>query len=185
MLIHPDKKLLAVRAVKSDAVNAVTWSRRTNGKTVPKKISGTACLPTIFKLMDWKDECRYRLLGSLLQKEDCSILLFDMKEIEVFIPRYVIDQSDQDSDDGSMIPFTYGSSKQILAYPDDWGDNFGNSFYSHEYDSQKEKSEFEKMKEMPDSAPYKESDLKVTDPLTLKTEIESMISEMKEAAIDE
>lgn len=185
MLIHPDKKLLAVRAVKSDAVNAVTWSRRTNGKTVPKKISGTACLPTIFKLMDWKDECRYRLLGSLLQKEDCSILIFDMKEIEVFIPRYVIDQSDQDSDDGSMIPFTYGSSKQVLAYPDDWGDNFGNSFYSHEYDSQKEKSEFEKMKEMPDSAPYKESDLKVTDPLTLKTEIESMISEMKEAAIDE
>ena len=186
MLIHPEKKLFAVRPVKSDAVNAVTWSRKSNGKTVPKKISGTACLPTIFKLMEWKDECRYRLLGSLFQKEDVSILLFDMREIEVFIPRYVIDQSDQPAeDDESMVPFTHGASKQILAFPNDWGDNFGNSFYSHEHDSQKDKSEFEKMNSIPDSTPYKELDINVTDPLTLKTEIELMISEMREGTIDE
>ena len=186
MLIHPEKKLFAVRPVKSDAVNAVTWSRKSNGKTVPKKISGTACLPTIFKLMEWKDECRYRLLGSLFQKEDVSILLFDMREIEVFIPRYVIDQSDQPAeDDDSMVPFTHGASKQILAFPNDWGDNFGNSFYSHEHDSQKDKSEFEKMNSIPDSTPYKELDINVTDPLTLKTEIELMISEMREGTIDE
>ena len=186
MLIHPEKKLFAVRPVKPDAVNAVTWSRKSNGKTVPKKISGTACLPTIFKLMEWKDECRYRLLGSLFQKEDVSILLFDMREIEVFIPRYVIDQSDQPTeDDDSMVPFTHGASKQILAFPNDWGDNFGNSFYSHEHDSQKDKSEFEKMNSIPDSTPYKELDINVTDPLTLKTEIELMISEMREGTIDE
>jgi hypothetical protein len=84
-----------------------------------------------------------------------------------------------------MVPFTHGASKQILAFPNDWGDNFGNSFYSHEHDSQKDKSEFEKMNSIPDSAPYKELDINVTDPLTLKTEIELMISEMREGTIDE
>ena len=183
LLIHPVKKLLAVRAVNTDVVNAVAWAKKSNGKTVPKKISGTACLPTIFELLNWQKECRYRLLGSLYQKDENSILLFDMKEIEVLIPQHVIDRSGaQDKDSPDMVPFKDGSSKQILAYPNEWSDRFGNSFYSHEYDTRKGKTDFEKMPEVPDSMPYKESDIKVTDPATLKDEIETMIAAMKEDA---
>lgn len=183
LLIHPDKKLLAVRVVPADAVNAITWSKKSNGKTIPKKISGTACLPTIFKLLGWQEKCRYRLLGSLYQKDNNSILLFDMKEIEVLIPQHVIDQSGATADEPQdMVPFKDGASKQILAYPNDWGERFGHSFYSHEYDSQKGKSDFENMPDVPESAPYKEPDINVTDPNTLKNEIDSMIAAMKEGA---
>ena len=165
------------------AGKAAGAAKKSNGKTVPKKISGTACLPTIFELLNWQKECRYRLLGSLYQKDENSILLFDMKEIEVLIPQHVIDRSGaQDKDSPDMVPFKDGSSKQILAYPNEWSDRFGNSFYSHEYDTRKGKTDFEKMPEVPDSMPYKESDIKVTDPATLKVEIETMIAAMKEDA---
>ena len=185
MLIHPDKKLLAVRHVKADAVNAVAWAKRSNGKIVAKKISGTACLPTIFTLLDWKEDCRYRLLGSLYQKDSSSVLIFDMKEIEVLIPQHVIDQSGQQANESAMIPFKDSTSKQILAYPNEWENSFGNSFYNHEHDAQKEKANFESSPQIPASEPYKEPDIKVTDQITLKTEIETMIAAMKEAVAND
>ena len=134
-------------------------------------------------MLGWQEECRYRLLGSLYQKDNNSILLFDMTEIEVLIPQHVIDQSGtQIEGSQDMVPFKDGSSRQILAYPNEWGERFGNSFYSQEYDTRRGKTDFEKMPEVPDSVPYKEPDIKVTDSATLKTEIDTMIADMKEDA---
>jgi site-specific DNA recombinase len=111
LLIHPEKRLLAVRPVSKDAVNAITWSRMVNGKLSPKPISGTACLPTIFKLLGWKDECKYRLLGAIKRKDNEQILIFDLKDTEVLIPRYVIDQAGvQNGTDPDLAPFTAKSS---------------------------------------------------------------------------
>ena len=176
LLIHPYKKLLAVRPVPKDAVNAVVWSKVYEGKIVSKGISGTACLPTIFKLLDWKTQCRYRLLGSHRRNGDSQYLIFNLNDTEVLIPRYVIDQSGQDASDPDVQPFTTQNSKQILAYPQDWGDSFGNTYY----ETQSRIQESMELGESPASEPYKESDLKVTDRKVLENEIQLMMQEMKE-----
>lgn len=184
LLIHPEKKLLAVRPVSKDAVNAITWSRMVNGKLSPKPISGTACLPTIFKLLGWKDECKYRLLGAIKRKDNEQILIFDLKDTEVLIPRYVIDQAGvQNGTDPDLAPFTAKSSESVLAYPPEWGESFGSDYYLHANAESKGKSSpWDISKE---SEPYKESDIKVTDRATIESEIETMIEQMKETNANE
>ena len=114
------------------------------------------------------------------------MLIFDMKGIEVLIPKHVIDQAGQNEEsEADMIPFTSGKSKQILAYPNEWSGKFGDPFYRHEFDSKRGKEEFEQMSELPDSVPYKEMDINVTDRETIITEIEMIMKDMKEATADE
>lgn len=184
LLIHPEKKLLAVRTVSKEAVNAVTWSKLSNGKLIPKSVSGTACLPTIFKLLGWKDECKYRLLGAAKKKGKEQFLIFDLKETEILIPRYVIDQAGSEKGtDPDLAPFTSKNSESILAYPQEWGDSFGGDYYAHaKAETRDDSSPWDITKE---SEPYKEPDIKVTDRATIESEIETMIEQMKETNTNE
>lgn len=184
MLIHPVKKLFVVRPVSKEAVNAVIWAKTSEGKLTSRPISGTACLPAIFKLLEWKSECKYRLLGSLKTKDDECFLLFDLIDMEVLIPKYLIDQAgEKSSSNPDLEPFTENKSRQILAYPSGWGSSFGNKYYSHAQDKEEhESTEWDIAKE---SEPYKEQDIKVTDQETIKTEIQMMLEQMKETATDE
>lgn len=181
LLIHPHKKLLAVRPVSKDAVNAVVWSKRYEGKLISRGISGTACLPTIFKLLGWKDQCRYRLLGTHRKNGGEQYLIFNLNDTEILIPRYVIDQSEDNMSDSEITPFTAPNSNQVLAYPPDWGDSFGNAFYKAKVAVKDPKM----LAVSPASEPYKESDLNVTDRQTLETEIQLMMQSMKETANNE
>ena len=186
LLIHPEKKLLAVRPVPKDTVNAVEWSTTSNGKLASKAISGTACLPTVFKLLGWRDECKYRLLGSLKKKDDEQFLIFNLVDTEVLIPRHVIDQAgEQNSSNPDLTPFTAPKSKQVLAYPSEWGDSFGADYYDRMQENAESDDALSAWNIAHQSEPYKEPDIKVTDRETIKTEIESMIEQMKENATDE
>ena len=186
LLIHPEKKLFAVRPVSKESVNAVTWAKTYDGKLASKPISGTACLPTIFKMLGWRDECKYRLLGSLRKKDDEQYLIFDLNDTEVLIPKHVIDQAgEQNSSNPDLTPFTAPNSKQILAYPSEWGDSFGDAYYEHVQEKKDHESDLASWDITKDSEPYKDLDIKVTDRETIKTEIETMIEQMKETVTDE
>lgn len=186
LLIHPEKKMLAVRPVSKEAVNAVVWSKASNGKIIPRQISGTACLPTIFRLLGWRDECRYRLLGFLRKKDKEQFMIFDLNDTEVLIPKHVIDQAgEQSNSNPDLTPFTASNSKQVLAYPSEWGDSFGDDYYDHMQEKAEHQISLDEWDITSNSEPYKESDIKVTDREIIKAEIQTMIDQMKETVTDE
>lgn len=90
LLIHPKKLVFAVRNAGKDCRNAMQWSKRKDGKNSPREISGTAFLPTLYSLLGWNDDCRYRITGVKRGSGNDAVLLFNLSEPEIFIPNDMV-----------------------------------------------------------------------------------------------
>ena len=133
LLIHPHEHLLAVRKCDKDARNAIKWAKLDdNGNYGPRHISGAAFISTIFELFDWRLDCKYRVRGVRRQKDNEAVLVFDMRETEMFVPSSAPNPEDGSAahaEDGlrPLIP----AKNSIVAFPSAWADNFGSNFYRH------------------------------------------------------
>ena len=179
LLMHPQKRILAVRSAGKECRNAMQWSKKKSGISFPRGISGTAFLPTLYSLLGWKDDCRYRITGIKRGKGNDAILLFNLTEPEIFIPNDTV--SSLPESNTSVKPFTDSNRRNVRAYPPDWADTFGSNYYSHA--QAQELAGFGKgMK--PDishaSVIYKDSDIQVTSKDDIERNIEQIMSDMKE-----
>ena len=124
MLICPDKKYFAVRIADSKNNLSVKWARNLNGHMVPKNISGLAYLGTIYKLLGWKQDFRYRIQGTYYSRDNSPVIMFDMNDTEVFV------RSGNSNTSDNSKPLS-ASGNHVVAYPADWANGFGRSFYTH------------------------------------------------------
>jgi DNA invertase Pin-like site-specific DNA recombinase len=138
LLIDPINKIFAVRPTAKDNRNGITWATVNDDNSVhQKKISGTAFLPTIYDMLGWKPENRYRLLGVRRQRENEVILLFDMQETEVLFPSNKhatpeqLARQRQLFADGT-IPFSPDQRSKLVAFPQNWAESFGQNVYLHQ-----------------------------------------------------
>lgn len=179
LLMHPQKRILAVRTTGKECRNAMQWSKKKSGVSFPRGISGTAFLPTLYSLLGWKDDCRYRITGIKRGKGNDAILLFNLTEPEIFIPNDTV--SSLPESDTSVKPFTDSNRRNVRAYPPDWADTFGSNYYSHA--QAQELAGFGKGME-PDishaSVIYKDNDIQVTSKDDIERNIEQIMSDMKE-----
>ena len=179
LLMHPQKRILAVRTAGKECRNAMQWSKKKSGVSFPRGISGTAFLPTLYSLLGWKDDCRYRITGIKRGKGNDAILLFNLTEPEIFIPNDTV--SSLPESDTSVKPFTDSNHRNVRAYPPDWADTFGSNYYSHA--QAQELAGFGKGME-PDishaSVIYKDNDIQVTSKDDIERNIEQIMSDMKE-----
>lgn len=179
LLMHPQKRILAVRTTGKECRNAMQWSKKKSGISFPRGISGTAFLPTLYSLLGWKDDCRYRITGIKRGKGNDAILLFNLTEPEIFIPNDTV--SSLPESDTSVKPFTDSNRRNVRAYPPDWADTFGSNYYSHA--QAQELAGFGKGME-PDishaSIIYKDNDIQVTSKDDIERNIEQIMSDMKE-----
>lgn len=179
LLMHPQKRILAVRSAGKECRNAMQWSKKKSGISFPRGISGTAFLPTLYSLLGWKDDCRYRITGIKRGKGNDAILLFNLTEPEIFIPNDTV--SSLPESDTSVKPFTDSNRRNVRAYPPDWADTFGSNYYSHA--QAQELAGFGKGME-PDishaSVIYKDNNIQVTSKDDIERNIEQIMSDMKE-----
>ena len=138
MLIHPGKHLLIVRPCTKETRNAVRWANLNEGQYYSRPISCTAYIKTLYDLFSWKSGCKYRIRGIYRSKDNEAVMIFDIKETEIFIPQDTLEFDwDKSSSEEALLldnaqPFTIGPKKDIMAYPAAaWADNFGSNFYRH------------------------------------------------------
>ena len=113
LLMHPQKQILAVRTAGKECRNAMQWSKKKSGISFPRGISGTAFLSTLYSLLGWKDDCRYRITGIKRGKGNDAILLFNLTEPEIFIPNDTV--SSLPESDTSVKPFTDSNRRNVRA----------------------------------------------------------------------
>ncbi len=134
LLIHPHRHQLAVRPSKKEIRTSIKWATASNVKYHPKIITGAAFLPTLFELFGWNVEYRYRITGIRRQKDSETILLFDLHETEVLIPKDKIQKFCEDNNLPEL-EFTSvnmsGYRGKIVAYPLAWAQSFGSEFYQY------------------------------------------------------
>lgn len=178
LLVNPYMMSFAVRPATDNSKNSVTWAKLRNDKYYPKEIRGMAFLPTLFEMFKWRIDCRYRVTGAKYTNNEESVIIFDLSNVEVFMPPDVCeDESPEHTDD-----FSPGS--RILAYPADWADNFGSPFYNNHFSH--EASAFHEAKQWNIDAQGQafcpEQDLNVTSPDELNRHISNLMNEMRKGA---
>lgn len=185
MLVQPHDLIFAVRPSTKENRNSVQWSNFHNELYYPKIICGTAFLPVLFELFNWKPECKYRILGIKQQKDDEAVILFNMRDTEILIPSASLDTGDESKSKlpEDVKPFMTGGKKNILAYPTEWIDNFGNSYYRHAQAAEIATfNETRKWNVNKEGSPYKEPELQITSADVIRKNIDDIIDSMKEAA---
>ncbi len=125
ILISPRRKLLAIRPSEQNIKNSVRWSKFTENCTVaPKQISGRAFLPVIFDLFNWDTDLKYKIQGTYYFKENMSIIIFDINNAEILIPKasLIIDPKTQ---------ALSSAGNNIIGSPKEWCNDFGIGFYTY------------------------------------------------------
>lgn len=136
MLVHPGEHLIAIRKTTKDNRNALRWSRLSeNGIWIPRTLSGAAFLGTLYALFGWNPDYKYRVRGVRRQKDAESVILFDMRETEVFMPQTILLEEAIKDGEGplneNVEPVMPNTKKSFMAYPSAWADNFGSNYYRH------------------------------------------------------
>ncbi len=127
MLIHPREQLLAVRPCAKACRNAVRWAKINEVNYNPRDISGAAYLRTLHEIFGWNPELRYRVRGVRRQKDNESVVIFDMRDTEIFIP----DMATESCFNDNNLPVNVNPRNTVVAFPPSWAGNFGNNFYRH------------------------------------------------------
>lgn len=176
LLIHTVEGLLAIRPSTKEKRNCMKWSRLSDIKKVPKGIGSAAFIPTLYELCGWNPKYTYRCLGQFHQKGEEMVLVFNLKEPEVFIPT----SEDRNSNDTQPRSDYFGSSsKSLLAYPADWRHTFGNNFYHQSQAA--EMAAFSQSREwntQNEGVPYHTEHLNVTPPDKAREEIHQIIQDI-------
>ena len=132
-LVNPIDLRFAVRTAAKDSRNAIVCSRVSNGIYFPKEISGAAYLETLFSLFKWNIDFKYRVSGSLFQKGDEAVYIFNTNEAEAFIkPNMLTGESTPESGNDAVKPLSM-SGTRVRAIPEKWTNSFGNQYYLHQH----------------------------------------------------
>jgi len=107
-VIDPAGKKLVVEPCHSDERNAIRWSCSSPEKRKPKAITCREFCHRLFALMQWNDDCRYKLYGKATCGADGkTILAFDLNSVLIYKP-----------DDSGRV-------SRHPDYPNGWSDGFG------------------------------------------------------------
>ena len=134
LLINPVERKFAVRPTDKSNKNSVIFSRISGGKVTPKCISTAAFRSTIYSLMGWNQDYKYRILGTLYEQGSELAYIFNADDSEVFFRSNALpvkDIVDSGAENVSIQPFL-PSGKRIRAIPKEWAETFGKPFYAHE-----------------------------------------------------
>lgn len=176
ILLHPTKQLLAVRPGKKDNKYSYNWAKVTNGVYSPKSISATSFMPTIYSLLNWDLENKYRVIGYRKQKDDECLLLFDLKDSEILVPTTNLPM--ETVQDNEMKPITTGkNSKNVVAFPKEWADGFGDSYYNAvQQETLTQKGPWNSQSQ---GTPFETTSLNVTPPDEIRTNIDEIITDIR------
>ena len=127
LLINPISRKIAIRPAKKENRNAIMFSKMSKGKIQPKSISTTAFSETMFNLLGWNIDYKYRILGSLYEQDDEIAYIFDTVDSEAFFKSNAV-LHEEDAGYQPLMP----SGKRVRAIPQSWLNSFGKQFYAHE-----------------------------------------------------
>jgi len=185
MLVHPREHLLAVRPCTKEYRNAVRWAKINEVNYNPRDISGAAYLSTLYAIFGWDTECRYRIRGIRRQKENESVVIFDMRDTEIFIPDMAAESYFNDND--NVRPVNSNPKNTVVAFPPSWAGNFGNNYYRHSQARELAAIDKDGMWNVAvEGQPYNnEPELNVTGEEIVADSIKQMITDMEQGGADD
>ena len=104
------------------------FAKPEKGVMHPRTIPTAAFSETLFNLLGWNIENKYRVLGTLYEQDGELAYVFDTQDSEAYFKPNVIPADGTPTDYQPLLP----SGKRIRAIPESWTSSFGKQFYAHE-----------------------------------------------------
>lgn len=120
ILVMPHKKLMAIRPAAEGSRYGIIWSKKKESAVIPSVINGRAYLPTLYKLFGWREGAEYKVCGTFHTNGKERFLLFDMSEAIKLVRR------ESEINVGDL----KSKVKKEREYPQEWGDTFGEKYYT-------------------------------------------------------
>lgn len=120
-LVHVEKKKLTIVMCSEEEASSVAWARKRvkDGQWVNKDITSEDFLEKIYKMMDWRRDCRYKVMGKVSNSQEGLVLVFELQEAIMFAPNPM---EYKDNVTGEI------KKKQVKYYPDVYKDRIGKSY---------------------------------------------------------
>lgn len=137
-LVHPDKKKLTVVMCAEEESASVAWARRRQKDDVwvNRDITSEDFILNIYKMMGWKLDCRYKVLGRIANSRQGLVIVFELDEAIMFASQPV---EIVDKETGEI------KKKQVKYYPDAYKDCIGKSY--NDYVESRQMNMFEYLEE--------------------------------------
>ncbi len=120
-IVHYEKKKLTIIMCTEEESASVPWARRRqkDGAWVNKDISSPDFVYNLFRMMNWNEECRYKVLGHVANSVRGLVLVFELDEAIMFAskPEEYVDKTT-----GEV------KKRQVKYYPDYYKNRIGRSY---------------------------------------------------------
>ena len=124
LLLNTVTNTIAIRPCKDDNPNAIRWGRLREERWIVSTMRCKGLSRTLFSLMNWEDEGKYKFRGQFIIQGDQKLLLFKLDEpvITKKVEQVIIpEQPDENAGDAEEIVIT----ETVRVYPSAWSDTFG------------------------------------------------------------
>lgn len=125
LLLNSVNRCIAVRPCDGNNPNAIHWGKLREGRWCALSKSCRGLAKTLFDIMDWDQDLKYRFRGDFIENDDQKVMLFQLDEPEmVKTENIVLPPKEAETDDRAEIAGR--TVKQIInILPPEWEDTFG------------------------------------------------------------
>ena len=132
LLLNTVTNTIAIRPCAEENPNAIRWGQLRNDRWVVNTMSCRGLSRTLFALMSWEDEGRYKFRGQFINRGDQKLLVFELDEpvITKKVEQIFVPEKPDDAGEGIEADEA-GEREEIIVretvrvYPESWRDSIG------------------------------------------------------------
>lgn len=126
LLLNSVDRCVAIRPCKKSNPNAIRWGRLKEGRWCASTLGCRGLAKTLFDIMEWDEDLRYRFRGQFVEDGDNKLMLFELDEPEMIKVEEIVLPPKENTEDaeGETV------KKTIYIFPPEWAGTFGKSITS-------------------------------------------------------
>jgi len=121
LLLNSVERCIAIRPCDKNNPNAIRWGRLKEGRWCASTLGCRGLAKTLFDIMEWDEDLRYRFRGRFLEQGDNKMMLFAFDEPEMIKVEEIVlpPKENTEEDEGETV------KKKIYIFPPEWAGTFG------------------------------------------------------------
>ena len=126
LLLNSVDRCVAIRPCEKSNPNAIRWGRLKEGRWCASTLGCRGLAKTLFDIMEWDEDLRYRFRGQFVEDGDNKLMLFELDEPEMIKVEEIVLPPKENTEDaeGETV------KKTIYIFPPEWAGTFGKSITS-------------------------------------------------------
>lgn len=139
LLLNTVTNAIAIRPCDENNPNAIHWGKLREERWIVSTMGCRGLSKTLFDLMSWEDEGKYRFRGQYINQEDQKLLIFELDEpvvtkmVEQVIVPEKPDEAEQTDEEATTEEIVI--KETVRVYPSAWTSSFGVPVSSYDHAS--------------------------------------------------